>query len=245
LAICFVLPFAVACAANTVKPVAEVHSASLPPPPLVLVYDPLFHDSGVAQSARTVGVVMNTYDGHYPRGELGKHAAHVFAVELVKSISKLGLRAERAGRDTPVPPNAVVVVGQLLDVKKGDNFERLVVGFGAGQSRIDMRVLVYDMGEHPVELLEFKSHADSGRLPGSAITLGAGAAATGGLTAVAGVGALVGGGIKSYRYPVEQLAKRSAKHATAYMSQYFARQGWIAQNSVKKPSPLSHVLDVW
>jgi hypothetical protein len=244
LAVCFALPLAVACASNTVKPVAEAPTASLSPPPLVLVYDPLLRSSEAAQGARTVGLVVNTHDDHYPRGELGKHAAHVFAVELVKSISKLGLRAELAGRDTPAPPHAVIVVGQLVDVKKGDNFERLVVGFGAGQSHLDMRVLVYDVGDRPFELMEFKSHADSGRLPGAAITLGAGAA-TGGLTAIGGVGALVGGGIKTYRYAVEQLAKRSARHATGYMSEYFARQGWVAQSSVKKPSPMSHVLDVW
>jgi len=245
LVVCFVLPLAFACAANTVKPIAEARSASPQAPTRVLVYDPLFHDSGGAQSSNTVGAVVKTRDDHYPRGDLGKEAAHMFAVEMVKSISKLGLHAERAGRHTPVPPNALIVVGELVNVKKGNNVARLVVGFGAGKARLDMRVFVYDMGERHNKVLELTSHADSGHLPGTAVTLGAGAAATGGLSVVAGAGALVGASIKTYRYQLEQLAKRSANHATVHMSRYFARQGWIAQDRVKKTKPISRVLDVY
>jgi hypothetical protein len=244
LAICIVLPLAAACASNTVKPIAEAQVAPRPRPPSVLVYDPLLHDPGSAHSGITVAALVDKHDDHVG-GVLGQQATHVFAAQMVRSISHLGLRAVPAGRNTPIPEHGVVVVGQLIAVKKGNNFERLVVGLGAGQSRIDMRVSVYEVGDAPIELLELRSHADSGQLPGAAITVGGGAVATGGLTAVAGVGALAGAGIKTYRYAVEELAKRSARHASAYMSGYFARQRWIARSSVKKPTPMGHVLDLW
>jgi hypothetical protein len=216
----------------------------MPRPPSVLVYDPLFHEPRAAEGAITVGALLNGHDDH-AGGDLGKQAAHVFAMETVKSISKLGLRAERAGRDTPIPEHSAIVVGQLVAVHEGNNFERLIVGFGVGESKLDMRVLVYEVGDQPVRLLEFKAHTDSGKLPGAAVTLPAGAVATGGITAIAAGGVIVGGSIKSYRYAVDQLAKRSARHATAYMSQYFARQGWIARSSVKQPAPFSNVIDTW
>src|SRR4051794_13632031 len=64
LAICIVLPLAAACAANTVKPITEARLPPMPPPPLVLVYDPAFHDPGAVQSGITVGVVLDRHNDH-------------------------------------------------------------------------------------------------------------------------------------------------------------------------------------
>jgi hypothetical protein len=41
-------------------------------------------------------------------------------------------------------------------------------------------------------------------------------------------------GVKGYRSQVEQMTSRSADQAVAYLSRYFANQGWIPQEKVKQ-----------
>jgi hypothetical protein len=82
-------------------------------------------------------------------------------------------------------------------------------------------------------LMEFTTHADSGKLPGTALMVGAGALATGGAT-VAGAaasGAVAGG--KIYLGRVDYLADKTADQATAHLSQYFAKQGWISADKAQ------------
>jgi len=49
---------------------------------------------------------------------------------------------------------------------------------------------------------------------------------------VAAANLAVGAG-KGYGSQVEQMTARSADQAVAYLSQYFAKQGWIPQEKVK------------
>jgi hypothetical protein len=41
-------------------------------------------------------------------------------------------------------------------------------------------------------------------------------------------------GIKGYRSQVEQMTSRSADQAVAYLSQYFAKQGWIPAEKARQ-----------
>jgi hypothetical protein len=82
--------------------------------------------------------------------------------------------------------------------------------------------------------MQFTTHADSGKMPGAAVTMGAGAAAQGGATAgmaVANAG-LAGG--KMYTSQTEYLSDKTADQVVAYLSQYFAQQGWISPDQVQK-----------
>jgi hypothetical protein len=42
------------------------------------------------------------------------------------------------------------------------------------------------------------------------------------------------GGVKTYRTAMGAMAGRSADKAAAFLSQYFAGEGWIPQSKVKK-----------
>ena len=224
----------VACARNVVTPMSE-HATSLPPPVRVLVYDPAFRAADVIENKNTAELAINPSGGHDDRDEIGKQAASAFAAELVDDINTLGLRAERARRNTPVPRNALLVVSQFLDVDEGNRMKRLVVGFGNGASRVDARVQVYYSGRGGrTKLLEFETHSDSGKMPGGGVTLGAGAVVTGGVSVVSAAGAVATGGVKVWRSSVEKLAASSAEQASAYLSEYFGKRGWIAANRVTK-----------
>ena len=117
---------------------------------------------------------------------------------------------------------------------KGNRLRRRVIGFGAGQSKLDTQVLAPSGSGYPT-LLEFKTHTDSGEMPGAAVTMGAGAAAQGTVTAGMAAANVAVSGVKTYRTAMGAMASRSADKAAAYLSEFFASQGWISPDMVKKP----------
>jgi hypothetical protein len=128
-----------------------------------------------------------------------------------------------------------VIGGYFIDINAGNEARRLVIGLGAGQSRIDAQVnVVRFSGTGYHTLLAFKTHADSGEMPGAALTMGAGAAAQGGVTAGMAVANAGIAGVKTYRTAMGAMAGRSADKAAVFLSQYFAGEGWIPQSMVKK-----------
>jgi hypothetical protein len=98
----------------------------------------------------------------------------------------------------------------------------MVIGLGSGQATLDTKVQVYQVAYgKATQILDFTTHADSGSMPGAALTAPAGAAA-----AAASLGAkLAGGAAKTYTSSTGYLAKKTADQSVAYMSQYFTQQG--------------------
>jgi hypothetical protein len=224
------------CAKNVVKPVMEGRAGLLPRPARVLVYDPAVSAADVTENQSIIAQAFNSGGERAQREQdIGQQVAGAFATELVDGINQLGLPAERAGRYAPAPPNALLVVSEFVNVDEGNRLRRLVVGFGAGASRVDTQVLVYRFVQgRPTKLLEFETHADSGHMPGAAVTMGAGAAAQGGATAGMAAANVAVGGVKAYRSAIEQMAANSGEQAAAYLSEYFGKQGWISPDQVKK-----------
>ncbi|HUA32934.1 MAG TPA: hypothetical protein VMA09_04970 [Candidatus Binataceae bacterium] len=76
-------------------------------------------------------------------------------------------------------------------------------------------------------------HAAANELPGSALLMGAGAAATGGVTIAGGAatGAIAGG--KAYLGRFNYLSDKTADQVSAYLSHYFAAQGWISSDKAR------------
>jgi len=80
--------------------------------------------------------------------------------------------------------------------------------------------------------MEFTTHADSGKLPGTALMMGAGAVATGGATVA---GAAASGGVaggKIYLGRVDYLADKTADQANAHLSQYFETASLSSANTL-------------
>ena len=82
--------------------------------------------------------------------------------------------------------------------------------------------------------MTFGTHADSGAMPGALVTGGVGAAAGASTAAVLGTNAGLAV-VKGYRSQVSQLARKNANQTVAYLSQYFAKQGWVGQDKVVNP----------
>jgi hypothetical protein len=84
------------------------------------------------------------------------------------------------------------------------------------------------------KLLDFTTESDSGKLPGAAPMLGVGAAAQGGVTAGMAVANAAVSGVKTYKSDVARMAAASGDQAVRYLSEFFARQGWIRADQVRK-----------
>ena len=202
----------------------------MPVPPVVLVYSFAVTPTEVIENKSLIHHLIVSREPTPPEERarvIGKEAAEAMADELVRGISELGLPAKRAYNDTNIPSNAVTIHGAFLDIDQGNQTKRLVVGFGSGASRVDTTVYLFQVNRGTDQkLLEFETHADSGKTPGAVFTMGAGPAAEGEVTS----------GIAAYQTPHEQMAARSAGQAVAYISQFFARESWIAPEKAKKVS---------
>jgi hypothetical protein len=228
------------CAQTVVQPKYEQQTAGpVLRPGRVLVYDFSVTAADVSENQGFFAAVRHSLSDTTENERvltIGREVQTRMAEELVAGIRDLGLPAQRAPRGTPVPSDAIAVAGLFLNVDEGNRLQRTVLGLGAGQSRVDTEVEVYAPGRSGLtKLLEFTTHADSGSTPGALVTGGAGAAASGGMTAGVAAANVGVSGMKGYRSQVEQMTSRSADQAVAYLSQYFARQGWIPAEKAKQP----------
>ncbi|HKC95934.1 MAG TPA: DUF4410 domain-containing protein, partial [Nitrospira sp.] len=198
------------CASTVVKSQYESAQPRLQRPSQIYVYNFAVTRQEVKENQGPLQSTVNEFKGqttYENEGEIAEEVQTVAADELVERIQNLGLPAQRVSATTPLPKGSLGITGQFLDVDEGNRARRLVIGFGSGQSKVDIRVQLYGYGldpsrsepeTAPTKLLEFETHADSGSMPGALVTAGAGAAAGAGAGMVVGANAAIGGA-KSYR----------------------------------------------
>ncbi len=166
--------------------------------------------------------------------ELAQSTALAMATAIVQELQSIGFTASAVARGAQITgQNVLIVDGEFTDINEGNRLRRMVIGLGVGSSTLDTKVQVYQMANGTTQqIMDFTTHADSGEMPGAALTAPAGAAVGGTAAAVSlGVNLAAGAG-KAYTSATGVMAKRSADKAVAYMSQYFATQGWIPQSMV-------------
>ncbi len=207
-------------------------------PARIVLQNFAFQPSQITESSAPGARVMNALSSssaEQRQDKIGEEAADALGAETAKQLGDLGFTVVRADNATQLANGDLLVTGKFVNVDEGNRLRRLVIGFGAGASKLDTQVNVYrinDGARQPV--LDFTTHADSGHIPGAALTMGAGAAAQGGATAGM-VAANAGvGGAKSYSSTVTFLSNKTAEQISNYMSQYFAQQGWISPDQARK-----------
>lgn len=229
------------CASATVTP-----DASAPPPSptasvrpaRIVVDDFAFSASQVSENSAIGARLMNSFSStpaQQREDAIGKEAADALAAEITKQLGDLGFTVVRGNANTVSAEGDLVIDGEFVNVSEGNRLRRLVIGFGAGASKLDTQVNVFRMTAGARQpLLQFTTHADSGRMPGAALTMGAGAAAQGGATAGMAAANVAAGGAKTYTSAVGYLSDKTASQVVAYLSQYFAQQGWISPDQAQK-----------
>jgi len=180
------------------------------------------------------GIVASTYrnwsgaDETADQIKIAKDTAHNVCVSVAATLSQKGYNAVCQERGIPVVGNNVVIVdGEFTNISEGNRLRRMVIGLGAGASVLDTTVqLNQKTNEGARQILEFTTHADSGKMPGAGITGPAGAAA-GGATAAASLGVNVAaGGVKNVTSSTGYLADKTSTQIVDQVSKYYQQQGW-------------------
>jgi hypothetical protein len=150
-------------------------------------------------------------------------------LSVAANLTAKGYKAVCLQRGTPAGgENPLIVDGEFTDISEGNRLRRLVIGFGAGASTLDAAVHIYQRTEAgSAPLIDFSTHADSGKMPGAAIMGPAGAVAGGSAAVVVGANAAVGGA-KTYTSATSYLADKTATQITDVITKYYEQQGWTA-----------------
>ena len=223
------------CGQTQVKTVSE-YGGKLPRPDRILVYDFATSPDDVDTSKGVISDLEHLVK-KTPRTKeekaVGRHVADALSKELVKEIQNFGLPAERAACKPPATGKILEIEGQFLSIDEGNQTERVIIGFGLGRSDVKTKVQVYDAtatGRRVVQ--KFTTDAKSGRKPGMAVFVGAGA-----LAGHAAVSALVSGGVSAasekFSANVEADSKRTAKEIAKRLGAFFVQQGWIPASALK------------
>jgi hypothetical protein len=151
---------------------------------------------------------------------------------LIENMTKhLGV----ADRLVKAPKNSMdgwLIHGRFLRVNQGSRALRMGVGFGAGGTKMETEVSVYDLSisaTHP--FMRFRTTGGSNAEPGIAMSVGA-AILTGGTVSGLEMGpGLAGRSVKG----LTEDSHRTARMITAVVSQYLATRGWISPEKALRP----------
>ena len=226
----------VSCAKNNVKTTYEDVASGLPKPSTVLIYNFPVSLQAVQQSSSPISRLKRTIESESDttgKTQLGKEVADALATELMKKIAALGLNPKRADESLSVVPGTIAITGQITNIDEGNSIRRNVIGFGAGQSSLDVNVSVLaPSSSGNKELIGFDAHADSGEKPGAVVLGPVGAAAGAGTAATVAVNATQGA-VNVYKSASAQQATEMAEKISAELAKYFVQQGWINPNLAK------------
>lgn len=211
---------------------SQQYGSQLPKPQRIVVY-PFAASAGQVDLDMSPTVVaswkLKGLSGLDEREDVARQVSDALADSLVEKIQKMGLPAERwTGQPVTGDVPTLAVTGHFLAIDEGNRLERVTIGLGAGRSDVRTEVLVTEVtpnGTRSVD--EFEIQAQSGRKPGAAETLGAGAAA-GTLATAAVVTAATAAGSEAFGADVDADAHRTAEKIAKMLQDFFADQGWVS-----------------
>jgi hypothetical protein len=160
--------------------------------------------------------------------QIAHQTAQNICVQVASKLTQKGITTTCLQRGVPSTGNNILIVdGEFTNISEGNRLRRMVIGLGAGASKVDTVVQVIQKTDQgSTEIVDFATSADSGYMPGAGITGPAGAAA-GGATAAASLGVnLAAGGVKNFTSSTGYLVDKTADQVVQQVINYYNRQGW-------------------
>jgi hypothetical protein len=146
--------------------------------------------------------------------------------KLVPSVAETRLDHRRA-------ENAWLIRGEFTTVKQGSRLLRSAIGFGAGGTKLETRVQVYDLAENPdTPFLTFSTTGGSNAEPGAIFAL-----TTDPLE-------LAIGGVSGAAHGLSEDTARTSREITDELSEYMYHRGWINADQRIEPKRAS-ATDTW
>jgi len=167
----------------------RVLDAASPPPKQVYVADFTVNEGAIKPASGLISEVGDEVAEERPHllgggGVLGRRltsdtptpeaVVDTLASSITNGLNEqnLGIPAQRILPGAPLPSSGWVVTGRFVSVDPGNRAERAVVGFGAGEATTEVTVEVERLGPgSATPVLQFGTQADSGKMPGAAVTL--------------------------------------------------------------------------
>lgn len=93
--------------------------------------------------------------------------------DVVQDLTKKGLAAQRLAPSETLPTQGWLVRSTILRMDEGDRLRRAVIGFGEGQTNLQVAVAIDNLsaGQPPVPLYQMQTEAQSGKSPGAVVTM--------------------------------------------------------------------------
>jgi len=149
-------------------------------PTIVYVVDFELDASAVQQSGPG-SVINRVRPGIIGSGPLGiartpqqqaRDLVDLMANSIVEDLHKDGIAAERLAPGMPLPATGWLVRGVFLEVDAGNRLRRAALGFGAGATNLQVASSIDQLSASaPQPLYTVDTSAESGKLPGAAVTL--------------------------------------------------------------------------
>lgn len=227
------LAFVAACGQTGIRNTLVRAPADVSRPERILVYDFAARAEDVKEYQGIMRQQPTIKDPAERERLLAQEVKDAFADELVEGLRSLGFLVERVPRGTLATGNEMLIDGQFLTVDEGNPLHSLVIGFGNGSSTVQTQVQVYQ-APNARKVMEFTTQSEGSKMPGAATTMAAGAAVAGGVTAGMVAANAAVSGVKTYKSDVARMAAASGDQVTRYLSEVFAKQGWIRPDQVRK-----------
>jgi hypothetical protein len=96
----------------------------------------------------------------------------LMSTSLVNALNKGGVPAHRLLAGEPPRTEGWVIRGVFTDVEEGNRLKRAIIGFGAGETKMQLNVAVSDLASNATQpFYSFDTTKGSGKMPGAIITL--------------------------------------------------------------------------
>jgi len=153
---------------------------------------------------------------------------------MVDDLSKRLVYADTGTKtDWARHQDAWLIRGQFVKVYQGSRALRSAIGFGAGGTKMETRVEVYDLSQDSgTAFLTFSTTGGSNAEPGAAFTFSTAPEA------------IALGGASGAAHGVSEDTKRTAREITAALSDYMYKRGWISKDEWIAPKR-SHGNDIY
>jgi hypothetical protein len=134
------------------------------------------HSQGLGANSDRRGLLAQVFPDspfmiHTTRQDKAEHLATLMSRSLTDDLTKHGLHIEHLGPGAPRPSSGWLVSGEFVSVDEGNRIRRSLLGFGAGQTDLEVRAYVTDLtnssGKQP--MLDVTTDAKSGKTPGAAL----------------------------------------------------------------------------
>jgi hypothetical protein len=124
-------------------------------------------DEGRTKVVPRPGIIRKNQD---PAAE-AKKMVDSMASDIVGDLKKAGYKAQRLAASEVKPETGVWVHGVFTELDEGNRRRRAVIGFGAGEAKMDLFVTMNDLANPGQPLYNVSESGDSGKKVGAAITL--------------------------------------------------------------------------